>query len=345
MQYDLDNMHEQFGELTEDRVLALVSDYQIFAFYLGHDFKLRETLCSPLRRDNVPSWNIFEGRDGKLRYKDFATGESGTCITFVMRKFGCSYGEALAIINRDMGLKLLSSTEPYKTFKGYRTPKKVTETQSTATLGIKVQRFTKADQEYWAQYGLTPLALKYFRVYSVKHVFMNDKIIFSYRPDNPIYAYVFLKDGKVTYKIYRPKEPDRMHKWRSNVDKSVLQGWDQLPQTADTLILTKSMKDVMTLRKLGYYALACQTEHGMVKENVMQDLLSRFKTIYVLYDYDHVGIAGAEAMQEAYGVRVFFIQDEETKDNGLKDISDYRAALGEDAAKLLMKEKIEQWQS
>jgi len=52
----------------------------------------RRTCCSPFREDRHPSFSIFA--DGRA-WKDFATGEKGDVVSFVMAATGCSPADAI----------------------------------------------------------------------------------------------------------------------------------------------------------------------------------------------------------------------------------------------------------
>jgi hypothetical protein len=43
--------------LTKETVLNKVSEYQIFSYYLGGDFKSGAVMNSPLRQDDKPSFS------------------------------------------------------------------------------------------------------------------------------------------------------------------------------------------------------------------------------------------------------------------------------------------------
>ena len=61
----------------------IISEYQIFSYYLGRDFKSGVVMNSPLRQDDKPSFSIFTDRKGTLRFKDFGTGDTGDCFTLI----------------------------------------------------------------------------------------------------------------------------------------------------------------------------------------------------------------------------------------------------------------------
>jgi hypothetical protein len=60
-----------------------------------------KSVCSPLRKDNSPSFSIWA--DG-MKAKDFATGESFDVFDFVSRARGCNTAEAIAFVRERLGV-------------------------------------------------------------------------------------------------------------------------------------------------------------------------------------------------------------------------------------------------
>ena len=340
--FDIQNADNDHGFLiTLDKIREYVDDYKLFAFYIGRDFKLRKSIHSPIREDKNPSWAVFKSRNGGLMYKDFATNDSGDIVKLVAKLHYCSFKEALAIIDRDFNLGLGGRVTVNKQIQGFvtsNTMDTVEECPAGVDIGIKIQAHKDVDLEYWSKYGITEECLKKYNVFSISRLFINGNGVASYKKSNPMYAYVFRKDNELSYKIYRPFDPK--YKWSSNVDKSVLQGWDQMPLNGEILIITKSLKDVMVLNQMGYVALSMQSEQSDIKEQVVNQLKSRFKQIFILQDFDYAGVCGANKIRKKYGLIPFFIQTLKTRNNGLKDISDYVASKGFEAGKKLISELL-----
>lgn len=336
--YDIKSANEEGAyALTLEKIRDKIDDYQMFSYYIGHDFKLGEAIKSPLREDNSPSWTVFKSREGNLLYKDFATGKSGGIIEFVTKKFSLNFREALELIDRDFNLNLgggnisLPKSDGFKSSINMSTVKNLPR---VFDLGIKIQEFTTRDLNYWGQFGISKECLKKYNVFSVRKLFINKRAVSTYTKEDPIYAYVFRKDNKLSYKIYKPFS--KQYKWATNTDRSILQGWDQLEASGKELIITKSLKDVMVLNQMGYNCLSMQSEMSSIKDNVVDQLRKRFKTIYILQDFDHAGVCGSNKLRKTYGFIPFFIQTFSTRSNGLKDISDYVQEKGFEDGKLLI---------
>jgi len=323
-------------------ILSRVSDDQIFRYYIG-GFKLNKAMKSPLRKDSVPSFGLFySNHHQKILFKDHATGAFGDAFDIVRHIFGLTLYEACVKINIDFNLGFRCPEGVKGKYKPIiKVAKRNIELSSDKQLGVKFRLWKECDHKYWTvKYGLKEKQLKYFNIFPIDKVFLGKDVIWSHTKENPIYAYIFLKDGKYTYKCYRPLEKDKRYKWLSSTNRTILQGWDQLPKTGDTLILTKSLKDVVVYRTLGFYGLSCQNELGVVKDTVIDELRTRFKRIVLNNDFDYAGVTGTNLMKRAYNLPYFFLQDFRTRSNGYKDISDYREWHTKDAAMTLIKYKL-----
>ena len=81
----------------------------------------------------------------------------------------------------------------------------------------------------------------------------------------------------------------------------------------------------MCLCALGYNAIAPQSETTYMAEDIIQDITSRFKKIYILFDLDEAGRKGAYMLNTYLDSKIVFIPDAK-----YKDITDYYKAMGRD---------------
>jgi len=290
-----------------------LDDLEVFKFYLG-DFKLNEKILSPLRSERNPSFVVFQGRDGKYRYKDFGTGDTGDKVNLVGELFGLTHNGSLRKISQDLsGLTCflgLPSKPPIK--------KKPTE------IKIKIRDFSKKDLEYWSSYGINKDTLNRFQVYSISHYWINDKIIYINK--NQL-TYAYYLSGR--FKIYSPYSE---YKWITNADSSEVQGFTQLAKKGELLAITKSLKDVMSLFSFGVHAIAPQSETVVLEEDFMNKLFKRFDNIVTLFDNDETGniLSGKYwDKYKTYGLEV-------PKESGYKDFSDYYKGKGKDESYQLL---------
>ena len=73
----------------------------------------------------------------------------------------------------------------------------------------------------------------------------------------------------------------------SKHDSSVWDLWSQLPPTGDKLIITSSRKDALSIwANTGIPSTGLQGEGYLPKFHVVEQLKSRFKRVFILYDND-----------------------------------------------------------
>lgn len=318
-------------ETDINKILEIVSEYDLYSYYMGELIQIGKPISSPFREDKHPSFCFFIGKkDRKLMWKDFATGESGDIIQFVKNVFQDTNGNAIKRIIKDIDSGKIKTTESGENFKN--SFKKI-----KTIITVKRKNFTEDDDKYWEQYGLSREIVKHFNVTPISTFWINgDYQPYIYTKDNPIYAYkVYDK-----FKIYRPLSVNIKNKWRSNLGQYDIQGWEQLPKHDTLVIITKSLKDVMVLYSFGYSAISVNSENVLLTEKVVKELKNRFKEIILFYDNDESGRLGSEKMSTKYNLKQIFIPSSYNTIYNAKDISDFRKYFGENKTKELLKELI-----
>lgn len=289
--------------LTIEYILSKVSEYDIYASYIGQ-FKPGLIYNSPFRKDTNPSFGIFlSKRTGKLLFKDHGSGVCGDVIKFVREYTGISnYNEVLQEIVKRLKITnktVLKSTKPI-------------ESKETV-IGIVRQAFTKIDEQYWGSYHISMPTLEKYNVHSIKYYLCNGIVKGIYKDENPMYAYKVYNN----FKIYRPLG-DKFTKWRNNLTEFDVQGYAQLPKKGNLLIITKSLKDVMVLHEMGYNAVSPSSESTFIPDIVLNDLKKRFKNILLCFDRDAPGVTNMRKVSLKTGLKGFLVH----KSFKAKDISD-----------------------
>ncbi|MHA2064012.1 MAG: hypothetical protein ACXABY_06495 [Candidatus Thorarchaeota archaeon] len=301
--YDINSSEYDFVSIDLDEFLSRIPDYEIFSFYLGEQIELGKSICSPLRNDENPSFSFFKARNGKILFKDHAYNYSGDCFEFIRRIYNIPTRSEAAV-------RILSDMK-----KGSYTPSTYIVPIDSPGKDIRIQtrEWRNYDVWWWSQFGITVPTLKKFDVFPVQHLWINQELV-GVAPRT--YAYAEHKDNRISYKIYQPEHRDRSIKWLSNVDRTIHQGYSKLPQGGSLLIITKALKDVMSLYDtLDISAIGLQGETVRVKPSVMNEYKSRFTEVVVLFDSDPPGIQAAEKFSEANEIRSIIIpQSYECKD-------------------------------
>lgn len=312
-----DKEKAKLSDITLDWILSRVTEYDIYAHYLGQ-FKVGMIYNSPFRKDKNPSFGIFYSKRTKqLLFKDHGTGDCGNVIKFVSLYTGITnYNDILLdIVNK---LKITSDTKLVSS-KQY-----IASTETV--IGVVRQDFTAEDINYWSQFNICINTLKKFNVNSIKYYLCNGIVKGIYKKENPMYAYKVYNN----FKIYRPLA-DKYTKWRNNLGQYDIQGFKQLPKTDNLLIITKSLKDVMCLYEMGISAISPASESTFIPDDVLDNLKKRFKHILICFDRDTSGIKYLRKISLKTGLKPLLVH----KKWKAKDISD--------AVKLNGFENIKNW--
>lgn len=288
--------------LHTDVILGKITEYDIFMYYCPTFKELGKKFSSDLRDDKSPTVYITP-YNGKLLYKDFGNAEHVfDCFNYVKYKYNCSFIDALRIIDCDFNLGLCSNIYG-KQFTmgimGYRQNKVPTFTKEAAIIQKKSRLWNKEDAKFWSKYLVSKKILTKFAVEPISHFWVNSN---RFTCMSITYAFKF----KNRYKIYSPYEDK--NKWLSNTNKNDVQGYNQLPDKGERLIITSSLKDVMCLHAAGYNAVAMQSEMQIPSEKLISELNTRFNKIEILYDNDFTketnpGQLMAKKICDLYGFR------------------------------------------
>jgi hypothetical protein len=327
MKIDTGNIVEQ---INEEEILKRTTEYDIYAHYLPYKFEIGRIMSSPFREDVHPSFGIFKhDKTGALLFKDHATGDIGNCFKFVSLLFDLKYSETLDKIWNEIVTNNVISEQGIVIRDYYKNKKTI--------VSVKRKNFTKTDDDYWGQYYLSRDILKKYNVFPIKTFWVGDYISkFTYTEKSPMYAYKIFN----SFKVYRPYTEHKKDKWRSGCGQYDIQGWEQLPEQGDILVITKSLKDVMVLSLFGIPSIAPHGENTLVPQKVVNEAKKRFKRLIMLYDYDDGGLAGVKKMQKEYDIPYTFIPKHYLEIYGVKDISDHIKEFGKQKTKKLLKELL-----
>lgn len=310
-------------QLTWENILSKISEYDIFRYYIISFNKPGKAFCSELRKDKKPSCSIKLLSDGRAIYKDFSTGEVYTPISYLKYKYNLSYLKTLIMISNDFNIGNYGKVEKTMGINAkiyQRQPKSI-----QISLRIVSKLFTKTGLEYWKKYGITEKILNKYEVKQISQYYLNGNTI-RINKNEIAFSYHF---GNYKYKILRPSSE---YKWITNCDYKNVQGVRQLIKKGKTLLITKSLKDIMCLSSLGVYAVAPQSESTLISKNGIKYLKKRWERIFIYYDNDEPGIKLAKQHSKSYDIP--FIHN---PIGTSKDASDYYKDHGEDSLKKMLK--------
>ena len=286
-------------DITLEEILKNVTEEQIFSYYMNIDVNFKKKYINPFRKDSHPNCFFKVSKGGNLYFVDYGFPEQPylSAVDVVMMRYGCNYKRALSHIKTDLMCNFAANSK--QIIQKTVITKEAFNTSSTE-IKISLTKFKQSDIDYWESFGVTKETLKRYNVRKVDKVWINDRLWYLYSDLDPCYRY----KEKNRFKLYRPLGTKK-NKFRSNLYGGILEGYTQLPDLGNTLIITKSSKDVMTLASLGFNAVAVRSESTPLSENAYNLLKERFKKIFLWFDPDNAGVAGASKMSEKYNLPMF----------------------------------------
>lgn len=319
------------NRLCPQNILLRLGPYELYYRYIkevtGEEVSPEVPFRSPFRKDKNPSMVLFYSNEGNLLWKDRARNHSGDVFSFLMRLLNMEFVPLLEKINRDHGLRLNTDcpSVPKEKFIAPAPAKKETK------ITIVPRQLDFQDYRYWIQFGIEPKVLRRFKAHPCKEVSIVKKYpngstgsyTLSHCRDNPIYAYE-LGEGK--YQLYRPAVTRDKQRWLCNTSSADVMGFSQLPvaDKGSMLIITKSMKDVMTLYSLGIHSVSPMSESVAIPEPIIIDLKERFLRLVTLFDPDPAGIEAGQRYLRLYKIPAADIHKfvPKTVKPKFKDVSD-----------------------
>ena len=303
-----------FPKITKSFILNRISEVEIMERYLGLKVDFNKLYRSPLRTDKYPTCKYYYSK-GRLYFKDFNGSFYGDCFSVVQSLYSTTFLDSLYIIANDFNLLKVPNRKLVNYI--FSTP-----IQEKLSIGIRSQKFTSTDKAYWGSYFIKEETLNSYFVYSCAQLFIGENIIYTYSKKDPAYAYYF---GNGSYKIYFPLRKKEEKRFINNCNSSIIQGYWQLPDKGELLVITKSYKDVICLKEFNISAIAPQSESCGLTHIFIEELYSRFDNIVSLYDFDLTGIRGANKLYREEGIKPIFFTNGRfgSIDYGSKDFSDY----------------------
>lgn len=307
-------------KVTRELLLSKNSQETYFEHYLGVPIKKGLFRSPPIiRSDTNPTCSFYKNKNNVLMYKDFA-GPTFDFIGCVMHLFNCNYYNALRIIAHDFNIIPMSDVP--------KNPPKIPYTQtilektSRSRIEVELKEFSEKELKWWEGFGVSKNTLKKFQVYSIKSIFLNGIYFTSSSESSPIYGYYggTTSEGIELWRLYMPTK--RNYRFLSNWSQEMIQGAKQLPKLGEFVVITKSMKDVMSLYEFGITAIAPNSENLFLTELQYNKIKSRFNKVYLLYDRDLPGVKSANKIRKKFKeVQVLLMPK-------TKDFSDYVKKYG-----------------
>jgi len=332
-------------ETLTERLFKFVDDYEIYCELIGLEIEIGECISSPIRAsDDTPSFALYVPtripniRPDEIWFKDLADGRYGDIFKFTKYFALHHYGEVLE--NNYAVTKFLDARLNLNMFNGKaielreRIVKEYVPRNLNTEIYYKSRPYTRRDlTDYWNNLFLDAEDLNHFNVKSVRYLLDEyGNVRKEFRKNDLAYIYpIFNKE-----KLYQPEAIKSM-KFRNTCpgnDYRYYQGFPQIEFKSKTLIITKSMKDVMVFWKFfnkfletPVEVLAPAAESIKLSDEFVEWAKENFDHIICVSDYDLAGVKFAQHCK-SFGFSYKFISTERILINGKykvldKDISDF----------------------
>jgi hypothetical protein len=276
----------------------------VFRHFLGAEPKAGRNIQNPFAdKQQTPSFNLYQGEAGEWRYNDFATGDQGSWLDFVMELHCFTVPEALACIEQELGLTEGAGGHPQPQFN-----------RSAPVSGRQIRPFcatyrdalTSEELAFWAKYGVGPGILEKYGVRAIQCYTATRNEGGNYRvtaqAGNPIFAY---DAGEGFVKTYAPLTANKKFKfaWPTGRPTGYVFGLPQLPDWNPVILLAAGEKDAIVLSAHGYAAVTVGSEHSLVSSELVATLKSRCGELLICYDADETGLTRAKELAAEHGLR------------------------------------------
>jgi hypothetical protein len=277
-----------------------VSDQWIFQTYCNISESLtgqKVIIKSPFNpNDKTPSFVIYFGNTG-YRFKDFSTGRQGTGIDFIKYLYDIDYHAAVALV-----------LEAYNNADTSASQKVITAPVRYDLSEFVLRNWNNIDAKYWSAYNISSKVLDYYNVkplasYKMKRSASDGDSEITIAKEM---LYLYTRIDGTPYKIYRPNNENKFLKL-----KSYIQGTDQIKYNQPNLIITKSLKDIMTLSTFGYNAeyIAPESENVIIPQVIINMHKAKYKSVCTLFDNDPAGLNAKALYKDVYNIDGIIMPD------------------------------------
>lgn len=256
----------------------------------GQDVKIKSIFNA---KERTPSMCIYlDASKGIYRFKDFSTGKQGSAIDMVKEFCQLPYHKTCQLIVENYNDYVLHNNGGYDV-------QEFKQASKYRVTNYEFRSWTTSDQYYWTQFNIGSRLLDEHCVKPLSRYTLEkqeDGVLKSLTIyGNYLYGY-FTKEGEL-YKIYQPKTQDK----KFIKVKDYIQGSEQL-KGHRWLCITSSLKDIMALKslKLSMDYIAPDSENTVIKASLIEQWLTEYEQIIVLFDNDEAGLKAMVKYIEVY---------------------------------------------
>lgn len=307
--------------LSKEKLLSVVSEEQIWQRVFG-DFKLSKLYKSPIRNEKSPSFNIYQGANGRLLFKDFG-GIQGDVFDFIMKRDNVSFTMAINIVAEMFGVNESSESVNIRRY-NYDI--------QYVDIGIR-KKFTWEEKpfpefgeqiDFWLKYGITKPILDEYKVRNISwysYIANNEVKKRESKPFNPIFLFNHNADAQ---RFYTPNTKIKALKWAGNTMAFDVFGIEQITYKQDVVGILAGQKDCLSLySNSGIRCVSLQSESTELTGDVYEQIREKADKVFVLYDNDQAGKFYSRKISEKFGIKEIDI----STITQVKDVSDYYEKL------------------
>ena len=271
-----------------------------FEYYLGlsehldgQDVKIKSIINTA---EKTPSMCVyFDVNTSRYKFKDFSSGYGGDSVELVKILFTLkNRGHAAMKLMEDYNQYILNNnSNPIKEYKVH-SRYKVTD--------YEIRHWSTVDEKYWTKFNIGSRLLEKYNVAPLSYYKMTKEDVKGKESSitiKGISIYGYFKDDGTLYKVYQPKVSDK----KFIKVKNYIQGSDQLKYDKKYLIITSSLKDLMTFERLKLHdaeSIAPDSENTLIPESMLKSIIPKYEKIFVLFDNDDAGIKSMKRYKEKY---------------------------------------------
>jgi hypothetical protein len=287
-------------KLTREDIFDHIDEEQIYKAWCS-DFpkKVCKRPWPGEKREKHMSFGFFQ-RGKKWMWKDHARDEAGDVFKFVGLMEGTDYHGALALIAERFHITVADLNPIIIKQRFDKRAQHKAEERSRSLIQIVQRPMHTHDYEWWNRLLITPGILNGYYVGAGREVWVDKKIIWYNKDENPIYY--LLSPITKNVKAYRPLERNKDYKFLSSMDPLYdVHGYHQCQiklNPGRPMLITKSFKDVMFFRAFGINAISNTSETTNWNMDFIRHLKKYCFPILGLYDTDIAGIKGLRKLKQ-----------------------------------------------
>lgn len=324
--------------IDKDDIAKRVDQFKVWNWLLGFNVQEGDRFSNPFRLDNKPNCRLVSGYKWVfLQDHSDSSFHNWTILHATMHKFNVNFDTACSIVwHRFVDKTIIPETVSNQVILKEH---KCIIHFTPVTYNNKIA-YLPRDKDFWTPLGISSDQLKQDYTYSVLKYRYNDRFgrNFQIYPNNCSYAFTF-PSGNV--KIYNPYRTDG--KWISNCGIRDIGFINKIPDKGEVLFICKSYKDCRIHKNMGFNAIWIQGETFKIPDDILVNLASRFKVIYVYFDNDKTGIGAskllcntANRMVEKTTFIPIWLPENLYLEKNIKDNGDYILAYNQNKLKKLI---------